>query len=254
MLPDGNEAFWWAFVALLSYECLDREGAFGMRLVWSPGGWRCLFPLSALRIRGGFLQFHGPLDWFRVELAVNWLRVQCIEPEAESMTEGDGAGQMSARVASLLRLRFPILMLALSLLAMLPAVAWFAGVSNWLLLAIAMIYGSAAWLAWRLNQLGKAVPEIRTALRSLGLEIFFCPLFGLGALRKAAKLALPGVIVAYRGALAAGEWPRLGAEIAARLVPLEAYWSVGDSDVQRRWQSSLAAARTYYLETGDAAG
>ena len=253
MLPDGAEAFWLAFVALLAYECLDKQGPFELRLVQGTGGWICRLP--ALRIRDGYLAFHGPLGWLRVELCVNWLRVKDVAAESVART---------ATPQNLHSLRWPIGALALALLVVLPLVAWLGSVANWapanlLLVAIGLIYGSAAWLAWSLGALGRQAPAARGALRSLGLEIFFCPLFGLGAMRKAARLLLVAQLADSRGALIEGEWQRLAAWADRQLRPLEAYWKdvpaspEGDA-AKSAWQARLAAARQFYGETADAAG
>jgi len=150
MLPDGAEAFWLAFVALLAYECLDKQGPFELRLVQGAGGWTCRLP--ALRIRDGYLAFHGPLDWLRVELCVNWLRVKDVAPAPVART---------ATPQNLHALRWPIGALALALLVVFPLVAGLGSVANWapanlLLVAIGLIYGSAAWLAWSLGRFGAA--------------------------------------------------------------------------------------------------
>ena len=252
MLPDGAEAFWLAFVALLAYECLDKQGPFELRLVQGAGGWTCRLP--ALRIRDGYLAFHGPLDWLRVELCVNWLRVKDVAPAPVART---------ATPQNLHALRWPIGALALALLVVLPLVAGLGSVANWapanlLLVAIGLIYGSAAWLAWSLGALGRQAPAARGALRSLGLEIFFCPLFGLGAMRKAAKLLLGANLAEYRDVLAAGEWQRLAAWTDGQLRPLEAYWqdvpaSPEGDPAKSAWQARLAAARQFYGEAADAA-
>lgn len=258
MLPDSADAFWLAFVVLLAYECLDKHGAFVLRLTAQSGGWGCRFSIAALRIRDGYLEFYGPLDWLRVEVCVNWLRVQHSERTVAVVHEVDAATSVGAgSVSGLQVLRRPIAALAGGLLVVLPLSAWFFGVSNALLLAIGFIYTSAAWVGWCLVALGKAFPSARGALRSLALEIFFCPLFGIGAMRKAARLLLPKSIVDYRDGLAEGEWLRLCGWIDTQIQPLEAYWQDAspstDDDVRGQWQARLAAARDFYKGTCNAA-
>ena len=258
MLPDGADAFWLVFLGLLAYECLDKHGAFVLRLTAQPGGWGCRFPMAALRIRDGYLEFYGPFDWLRVEVCVNWLRVHHAELTTEVVHEVDAATSVGAGSASSLQaLRLPVAALASGLLVVLPLSAWVFGVSNALLLAIGFIYASAAWVGWCLLAQGKAFPSARDALRSLALEIFFCPLFGIGAMRKAARLLLPKSIGDYRDGLAEGEWLRLCGWIDTQIQPLEAYWQDAspstDDGVRGQWQARLAAARDFYKGTCNAA-
>jgi hypothetical protein len=259
MLPDSADAFWLAFVVLLAYECLDKHGAFVLRLTAQSGGWNCRFPIAALRIRDGYLEFYGPLDWLRVEVCVNWLRVQHAELKAAVDHEVDAATSVGAdSVSSLQVLRLPVAALASGLLVVLPLSAWVFGVSNALLLAIGVIYASAAWVGWCLVAQGKAFPYARDALRSLAIEIFFCPLFGIGAMRKAARLLLSKSIVDYRYSFAEGEWLRLCGWIDTQIQPLEAYWqdaspSTDGDDLREQWQARLAAARDFYKGACNAA-
>jgi len=264
VLLEGADAFWLAFVVLLAYECLDKHGTFVLRLVWHAGGWSVLLPSPALRMRDGHLEFHGPLDWLRVEVCVNWLRVEQEQPAEAMVSEAKPTAAEIVAVpapfdaAALHSLRIPVAVLASSLLLVLPLTALVFGVSNWLLAAISLIYASAAWLGWCLVRLGAACPEVRPALRSLGLEIFFCPLFGIGAVRKATKLLLPQSMVHYRDGLSPSEWPQLVAWVDGQLKPLEAYWQDKPSggaadDTRMQWRARFVAARAFYTETVHAA-
>ena len=147
-------------------------------------GWRVALGVDGYEMKRAFLRWPSLLALHQPAYVLAWQA----ESFAQLTEQADAVGQIEAHAQTFKAFRWPLYLLALALLVILP-LSLFATRSDVLrLAAVILVYLCTIWLSLLALRHGRHGHSAKGQARSIALQVLFCPPFALNIVRKLSLL------------------------------------------------------------------